>query len=196
MNDSVRLIKPNIHSIFFEPTCENEVCTIFSSLNNSRARDIDDIQMAPVKHVIRVIAPILAYIYNLCLSTGNFPQLMQISKVNVVFKTGDRNNMSNYRPISILPIFSKALEKIILKRITSFADKYRLLSPSQYGFLQGKSTETALLAQKEIILQAFEDRHVCMGVFIDFSKAFDRLNHHTLLDKLEQYGIRGKPLSD
>lgn len=194
-NDSVRLIKRNSRSIFLEPTCENEICTVFSSLNNSRARDIDDIQMAPVKFVITVIAPVLAYIYNLCLSTGNFPKLMQISKVTLVFKTGDRNNMSNYRPISILPIFSKALEKIILKRITSFADKHRLLSTSQYGFLRGKSTETALLAQKELILQAFENRQICVGVFIDFSKAFDCLNHQTLLDKLERYGIRGTPLS-
>lgn len=103
--------------------------------------------------------------------------------------------MNNYRPISILPAFSKCLEKIIYKRIVNFCSKHNLISSSQYGFLQGTSTETALLAQKEIILNCFEKKkYLCIGVFVDFSKAFDRLSHSTLFKKLDLYGIRGSPL--
>lgn len=87
-------------------------------------------------------------------------------------------------PISILTIFSKGREKIILNRITDFADKHRLFSSSQYGFLRGKYPATALLAGKELILQAFERRQLCVGVFVDFSKAFDCPNYQTLLHKL------------
>lgn len=61
--------------------------------------------------------------------------------------------------------------------------------------MKGRSTETALLAQKEIILKSFEDKKLCIGIFVDFSKAFDRLCHYTLIEKLEMYGIRGIPLS-
>lgn len=187
-------ITPNNHSIFLQPTSESEICTIYSSFKNSRARDIDNIQITPIKYVVKVIAPVLAYVYNLSLSTGQFPKCMQNSKVILLFKGGDKNDMSNYRPISILPVFSKGLEKIMYNRIEIFSRKHKLLCSSQYGFLKGKSTETALLAQKEIILKAFENKNTCVGVFIDFSKAFDRINHQTLLEKLELYGIRGLPL--
>lgn len=116
---------------------------------------------------------------------------MKRAKVVVIYKSGDKNNFSNYRPISILPIFSKALEKIISVRINSFCDKHSILSTQQFGFRKGRSTELALLAQKEIILQSFEDNKLTMGIFIDFSKAFDSLNHRSLLLKLEYYGFRG-----
>lgn len=119
---------------------------------------------------------------------------MQKSKVIVIYKGGDKNSLSSYRPISILPVFSKGLEKIIEKRLVNFCNRFKLLSTSQHGFLRGKSTESALLSQKEIILSAFENKELCVGIFIDFSKAFDHLNHNTLLKKLELYGIRGTPL--
>lgn len=187
-------IKENKHSIYLEPTDEHEVRDIYASFKNSRARDIDDIQIEPVKFVLDVIAPLLAHIYNLAIATGCFPKMMQISKVSVLHKKGDRNELSNYRPISVLPIFSKGLEKIIHKRITKFSHAFNLINESQHGFLHGKSTESALLTQKEIILKAFELKQICVGIYIDFSKAFDRIQHATLLEKLQLYGIRGVPL--
>lgn len=120
---------------------------------------------------------------------------MQTSVVTVLYKKGDRNDLTNYRPISILPIFSKGFEKIIFKRVINFCTKFHIITKSQYGFMKGRSTETALLAQKEIILKSFEDKKLCIGIFVDFSKAFDRLCHYTLIEKLEMYGIRGIPLS-
>lgn len=184
-------IPRNTKSIFFEPTDESEIQTIVNTLPNSKARDVDDIQIGPIKYVINTIAPVLSYIYNLALSTGCFPKLMQVSKVIVLFKGGDKNEMSNYRPISILPVFSKVLEKVIHNRLLNFCTKFELITPAQYGFRPKRSTETALLMQKEIILDALESKQLCIGVFVDFSKAFDRLNHQTLLQKLELYGIRG-----
>lgn len=193
-NFACNTIRRNNNSIFLEPTDDTEVCSIFTSFKTNRSCDIDGIQITPVKFVLSLIAPALTHIYNLALSTGSFPRQMQKSKVTVLYKSGDKNSMSSYRPISILPLFSKGLEKIIHKRLVKFCNSFKLLSTSQHGFLRGRSTESALLSQKEIILSAFENKELCVGIFIDFSKAFDHLNHHTLLKKLELYGIRGTPL--
>lgn len=103
--------------------------------------------------------------------------------------------MGNYRPISILSVFSKVFEKILHNRLSSFSDRHGLLNAAQFGFRKHLSTETALLVQKEFILENFENRKLVLGVFIDFTKAFDCLNHSILLQKLERYGFRGRALT-
>lgn len=119
---------------------------------------------------------------------------MQNFQAILSFKGGDKAEMSNFKPILFLPVFAKGLEKILYNRIENFSRKHKLICSSQYGFRKGKSTETALLAQKEITLKAFENKNTYIRVFIDFSKAFDRINHQTLLEKLELYGTRNLPL--
>lgn len=116
---------------------------------------------------------------------------MQIGKVLSLFKKGDRTDISNYRPISILPLFSKCLEKLIFRRLSTFLESKNLITQCQFAFRRGMSTQLALLEQKEFILKNFEDNLLTLGVFIDFSKAFDCINHDLLLQKLLHYGIRG-----
>lgn len=100
--------------------------------------------------------------------------------------------MSNCRPISILPIFSKVVEKLIHKRMTALITIHTILTPCQFGFIKNRSTESALLFQKEIILNSFEQESYMLGIFVDYSKAFNRINHRTLAEKLEHYGFRGQ----
>lgn len=178
-------------TIFLEPVSENEIVATFLSLSNSRTVDADNIQMKPVKFAIDILAPCLTFIFNMCLSTGVFPRNMQKAKVTAVYKKGSRNEMSNYRPVSVLPVFSKGFEKIILTRLISFTNRFNLINSAQYGFRRNKSTELALLAQKELILDNFERKNMVLGLFLDFSKAFDLINHKILLQKLDHYGIRG-----
>lgn len=85
----------------------------------SKATDIDNIQITPVKYVIDIICPCLVHIFNLAISSETFPNKMKRAKVSVIFKEGERNNIGNYRPISVLPLFSKNLEKIILCQLHS-----------------------------------------------------------------------------
>lgn len=116
---------------------------------------------------------------------------MQIAKVTVLYKSGDRNDLGNYRPVSILPVFSKAFEKILHCRLSKFIDQHNILTENQFGFCKNKSTELALLHQKEYILTQFENKALVIGIFVDFSKAFDLVNHELLIKKLACYGIRG-----
>lgn len=96
---------PDKQSLFLRGLTTQEVISSFLSLSNSRATDAFGIQIAPVKFVIDIIASCLEYIFNLCLSTGVFPRSMQTAKVTVIFKKGDKNDLSNYRPVSVLPVF-------------------------------------------------------------------------------------------
>lgn len=111
-----------------------------------------------------------------------------------MYKKGDRNNLGNYRPVSILPVFSKGLEKLIHARLASFAEKTKIITEAQYGFRPHRSTQMALLDQKEYILKNIESKTFVLGIFIDFTKAFDYLSRDLLLDKLSSYGIRGQSL--
>lgn len=195
VQDLTTLKHSPVNSIFLEPTDETEVFKTFRSLNNSKALDKDDIQIKPVKYVLESIVTVLAYIYNLAFETGTFPRAMKEARVRIIHKGGDKNDKNNYRPISVLPVFSKGLEKIIFSRLTNFLNKNETLTDSQFGFRKGRSTETALLAMKERIAQSIDSGLFSLGIFIDFSKAFDRLSHDILINKLSFYGIRGSPLS-
>lgn len=179
-------------TIFLRPTDETEVHRTFLCLKNSKALDYENIQIKPIKYAIEFLCPVLSYIFNLAIESGTFPEGMKRARVAVIFKGGNRNEATNYRPISILPVFSKGLEKIIYSRLINFLDKTRALTDCQFGFRKGKSTETALLAIKENILQSIEKGTYTLGLFVDFSKAFDCLDHNILLKKLTSYGIRGK----
>ena len=101
---------------------------------------------------------------------------------------------SNYRPISILPIFSKLLEKLMHKRLLDYLNKYKILHDHQFGFQKGKSTEDEALDLYTNIIKAIEKHEKTCAIFLDFAKTFDTVNHDILLGKMEHYGIRRKSL--
>lgn len=129
-------IPVNSNTIFLKPVDENEISHIIQNLNNSSAKDIDGLQIKPLKYVVDILAPCIAYIFNLCLNQAIFPSKMKEARISVLYKKGDKNDMSNYRPISILPMFSKVLEKVILNRFMNFEQKHNLLNECQFGFLR------------------------------------------------------------
>lgn len=131
-------------------------------------------------HVLEEVLHCLLHIHNLSQTTGVFPDKIKLARVVVIFKEGDRSAMGNYRPVSILPILSKELEKIIHSRLSNFCETLSLLTDCQFGFRKHRSTEHALLVQNDFILNNLERKLLTLGIFVDFTKAFDHINHEIL----------------
>jgi len=104
----------------------------------------DEITIKVVKVIANIIANPLSHLINNSLETGIFPNALKISKVIPIFKTGDQNILSNYRPISLLPVFSKVFEKVIFQRLKTYLQKLGIPSKNQYGFQQKLSTYMAI----------------------------------------------------
>lgn len=129
----------------------------------------------------------LLKIYNLSISCGQFPSLWKQARVVPIFKSGDRSKVDNYRPISLLCIMGKILEKIVYGRI--FFIVRPLLTTAQHGFISGRSVETNLLYYTDQLLLSGDDQNQVDAIYTDFSKAFDRVDHEILILKLRQIGI-------
>ena len=126
---------------------------------------------------------------------GVVPLKMKIAKVVPIFKKGDAKLMSNYRPISLLTSFSKLLEKIIYLRTVKFLSMSNVFSQFQFGFREKHTTSHAILHFVDKIANALDNQMHTIGIFLDYSKAFDTVDHNILLSKLDHYGIRGTALN-
>ena len=123
--------------------------------------------------------------------TGKYPEALKISKVIPIHEGGATDDLNNYRPISLLSIFDKIMEKLMHKRLYDFLQEQNILLHNQFGFRKNNSTTNALLQITEKIKETIDKKKYGCGIFIDLSKAFDTVNHVILLRKLEHYGIRG-----
>ena len=184
----------NDNSIFLLPTNRMEILKIVSGLPNKKSSGHDNINYAIIKKIILPIANPLAHIFNLSLLQGRVPSSMKIAKVIPLFKRGDKYDVNNYRPISLLSSFSKILEKIVYKRTLSFINHNNIFSDVQFGFRERHSTVHALLTFIDKAAHSIDNSSHMIGIFLDFSKAFDTINHDILLSKLSHYGVRGKAL--
>ena len=185
------LKSPSISSIGIELTSPTEIISIAGELRTTHSRGLDDIDPELAKYVIGAISKPLTEIINCSILKGVVPNSLKLAKITPIFKAGDRNLLTNYRPISILPYFSKFFEKVIYERVMSYLTTKNALFKSQYGFRTGHSTYMAVMEMCDKISEAKEKSHFSMGVFFDLSKAFDTVNHKILISKLEHYGIRG-----
>ena len=192
-NNSINI--PHSNSIFLTPTDVNEVLEFINKLKPKTSTGLDDISSKLIKLSNPIIALPLTHIINLSLQNGIVPSKMKKAKVIPIHKSDDLNLIKNYRPISLLPAFSKLLEKIVYKRLYKFLTQQNLLTPCQYGFRKAFSTELAIKEFQDRVAKHMRNNNSCLGLFLDLSKAFDTLQHDILLMKLEKYGVRGKALT-
>ena len=123
-------------------------------------------------------------ILNISIIKGVFPDELKIARVVPLFKSGDLMLFSNYRPVSVLPIFSKILEKLMYSRLISFINKHKLLYCHQFGFRADHLPNLALIFLIDKISTALERGDFVLGLFLDFSKAFVTVNHNISFSKL------------
>ena len=178
-------------SMYLNPTSLLEIKNILLELKSTSSSGIDEIPSSVLKSTPDNILQALAHIFNLSLSRGEYISAFKIAKIVPVFKKGNPTEVNNYRPISLLPVMSKVLEKIMHRRVTSFLTQQNFFFKLQFGFRKNHSTSLANTLLTEYIVEAFENRKKVLGVFLDLSKAFDTIDHNILLHKLKHCGIRG-----
>ena len=183
------------NSMFCCPITPDEIVRIIQNLPANKAPGKDGVNSKILKEVSDIIADPLAHIFNLSFVTGIVPDLLKIAKVIPVYKKGERSLPGNYRPISLLSIFDKILEKLMYKRLSGFLEANKILYKYQFGFRKNHSTSQAVMEVLDNIYTHSDNREITMGIYLDLQKAFDTVNHSILLKKLDIYGVRGITLN-
>ena len=182
----------NPNNFFIKPTNATEVINNINDLNNNKGVGPHSIPTKIFHQIKFAVADPLVEIINLSFKTGIYIDDLKISKVMPIFKDkGSELERTNYRPISLLSNINKIIEKLMHERVYDFLEKYKCIYELQFGFRKGHSTSHALIDLTEAIRRSIDQNKFSVGVFIDLQKAFDTVDHHILLKKLEHYGIRG-----
>ena len=186
----------NPNNIFeFDETDEVTIQNIIDQLSIKNSSGHDGISTKLLKLIAPVSIKPLSLLVNQVLKTGIFPEKLKLAKVIPIYKKGDKSIVNNYRPISLLPVISKVLEKIIANQLSTHFESNHLFSNSQYGFRAAHSTEYAALELVDKIITIMDNNNIPISIFIDMSKAFDTIDHNILLAKLKHYGLDGIPLN-
>ena len=168
LNDDFSVSELNNNSAMSVPlTDEHELLDIIKELRQNSAPGHDEITVRDINNLREHILPILAHLINKTIQSGIFPQELKISKITPLFKSGDKKVMNNYRPISVLSVFSKILEKLIKNRMLSFIDTCQLTDEFQYGFIKNSSTLGAAVDFIDYISRAVDRKEVVVAVLVD-----------------------------
>ena len=173
----------------------DQIVDIIQKYSSKKAHGCDEMSVAMLQLCASEVAIPLTLIFQKCLISGTFPNLWKSANVQPIHKKDDRQLKSNYRPISLLPICGKILEKIIFDQVYSFLNENKLISKHQSGFRPGDSTIYQLISITSNIYDSFEKYDETRALFLDISKAFDKVWHKGLIFKLKCNGISGSLLN-
>ena len=186
--------KRNEASLFLYPTHTTEVFSAINKLKN-KIGGIDSIHAFTLKKIAHYITPVLVHIINLCFETGVCPEIFKTAEVVPVFKSGNKTNCSNYRPIALISNLAKVFETILYERLTDFTNQHNIINRRQFGISKNLGCKDAIAYLSDMLYYSLDKSQPTVVTFLDISKAFDSVDHDLLLQKLELVGIRGVALS-
>ena len=169
---------------------DDELKEALRSLKPNKSTGYDNISSNVVNETSDIFFTSLMYIFNLSLQQGTFPEDLKIAKVSPVYKKDEEFLLTNYRPISVLPCFSKLLERIMYNRLFKHLSENSILYKKIFGFQTSHSTEHAILLLVNQLYKSFDESRFTLGIFIDLCKAFDTVDHKILTKKPELHGIK------
>jgi hypothetical protein len=183
-----RVVPNDVHFVM-PPVDQGFVMTELRKLPNDKAVGFDGISGRVLKAAAPVIAISMTELFNLSLSVKQYPSQFKTAKVCALFKKGDKTKPTNYRPISVLPIASKLLERHVFNAVTKYLNDNDLMFSGQSGFRKGYGCNSALIKIMDAWLDNMESNFYTGVILIDFAKAFDSVHHVVLLNRLASYGI-------
>lgn len=179
-------------SFDFKSVKNDDIIKVLTEINSAKPCGIDNMDGRLLKFAAKSVAQPLCHIFNLCLQEGIYPNLWKKAK-NIPIMKNSKVPLTgqNSRPISILPVLSKLMEKVMFQQIQDYFNENHLYSNVQHVYKEGYSTSTARTALTDDWLRQIDRRQLVGAVFLDFSAAFDQVDHKLLLKKLWAYGFRG-----
>ncbi|RWS19723.1 RNA-directed DNA polymerase from mobile element jockey-like protein, partial [Leptotrombidium deliense] len=174
--------EPSQEGFQFTSVSDEDVLRSFKHLKNSKSVGADNISLTMAKMALPFILPHITALFNLILKTGVYPQIWKIAKVTAVEKKAKPSSPADFRPISVLCLFSKVFERLLHEQLYAHLATNNLLSSNQFGFRSNVSTVDALLAVQYDILNARNNRQLAAMVQLDLSDAFGSVPHKLLLE--------------
>ena len=172
-----------------------EVFNLIQKIPSNKASGLDNISARLLKEASPIVTRSLTFIINQSITTGIFPNAWKRARVSPIFKEDLRTDPNNYRPISVLPVVSKLIERVVFNQLYEYLNSNNLLTESQSGFRPMFSTETALLEAMNEWLWNIDDSLLNGVIFLDLKKAFDTMDHAILLGKLKLCGVSSQSLN-
>ncbi len=169
---------------------DHYVPNAIKQLKNGKAPGPDKIPTILIKDAADLISRPLTMIFNSSLQKGIFPDVWKVAKVTPIFKSGSKSEANNYRPISVISVFSRILERIVHDQVYEYLKENRILTTSQAAFQKLCSTITSLIESTDYWYENIDHKKLNLSIFLDLKKAFDTVDHKILLEKLRKYGIR------
>ena len=173
----------------------DEVLSVIAKLKSTKSCGLDNIDSYIIKLARYELTPVITHIINLAITQGKFPTLWKCSKVVPLLKKREKTDPKNYRPVSLLSVTSKIMERVVFDQMILFLESNSILHPCHHGFRAKHSTCTALLQMQDSWLDALERNEITAVVMCDMSAAFDIVNHKLLLQKLALFGFQSNVLN-
>ena len=176
---------------FFCPPIDREEIVYLICRQENKSTDLMNIPVL----IYKMLAPLISYtvsmIFNISLSGGIFPEGFKTAKIIPIFESGDSNSALNYRPISMFPFLSKIFEKLMCARLDSYLKSNNIVCTNQFGFLNNSNASDTIIEFLDYVYSSLDSKQSTIVEYLDFSKAFDTVNHTILMSKLLNNVVRG-----